>query len=211
MIKIFTGNDRVRAKNEILKFLGNTYEVYEGANLELPELTNIFRGGSLFGAERKILLRDLSENKSVFEKVVDYIDTTYDVAILEAKLDKRSVAYKNLKGKVEVLEYKLPENVNFRAVFDIYKVAKKDGAKAVEMLERIKMEEEPIAFAGLLNSQAIRDFGVRQGAKEKRTLKELSKLDLELKNSKLQPWLLVEAYLLRMSTWWQAWHLHPWQ
>ncbi len=202
MIKIFTGSDRVRAKNEIVNYLGDNYEVYDGVDIESAELLNIFRGASLFEAERKILLRDVSENKAVFEKIVDYLDTPHKVAIFESRLDKRSVGYKALKDKVEILEYKLPENPNFRLVFDIYKTAKKDGVKAVKMLEKIKNDEEPIQFAGLLNSQAIKDFAARQGAKEKRTLKELSSLDNNLKNSKLQPWLLIESFLMRMPSWW---------
>ena len=202
MIKIFTGSDRVRAKEAITDFLGDSYEVYDGVDIELAEMINIFRGTSLFETERKILLRDVGENKAVFEKVIDYLDTPHKIALLESKLDKRSSAYKELKDKVEILDFELPKNPNFRVVFDIYKTAKTDGAKAVGLLGKIKNDEDPIQFAGLLNSQAIKDFAVRQSEKEKRTLKELSRLDMNLKNSRLQPWLLIESFLMQMPSWW---------
>ena len=201
MIKIFTGNDRVRALKAIAQFLGEDYEVFDGANLEPHDLPNIFWGTSLFGEKRKILLRDVGENKVVYEKIIDYLETPHEIAMLESKIDKRSSAYKKLKNEVEILEYNLSANEDFRLVFDIYKTAKRDGNRAVSMLEKIKLNEEPISFAGLLNSQAIGDYAARPGFKEKKALQELSRLDLNLKNSKLDPWLLIESFLLQLSSW----------
>ena len=200
MIKIFTGDDRIRAKKAILDYLGNDYELFDAANLDPADLPNIFLGTSLFGTERKIVLRDLSENKPVFEKILDYLDTPHRIAFFETKLDKRSSVYKQIKDKIEICEYSLPKNLDYRIVFDIYKTAKKDGKKAVAMLEKIKINEDPISFAGLLNSQAIKDFAANPDVKEKKALKELSNLDLNLKNSKLNPWLLIESFLLRLSS-----------
>ena len=122
------------------------------------------------------------------------------VVIWELKLDKRSVAYKNLKTQVEICEFNLPQNANFGMVFDIYKTAKRDGKKAVEMLEKIKDDEEPIRFCGLLISQALKDYKSHPGVKEKRVLRELSKLDLNLKTTSTQPWLLLQAFLLQVSS-----------
>ena len=68
------------------------------------------------------------------------------------------------------------------------------------MLEKIQSEEDPIMFCGLLISQALKDFNQKQGTKEKRVLRELSKLDLDLKSTSLQPWLLVQSFLLRLSS-----------
>jgi DNA polymerase III delta subunit len=55
-------------------------------------------------------------------------------------------------------------------------------------------------FFGLLASQALKDYSQKQGTKEKRVLKELSKLDLDLKTTSYQPWLLIESFLLRLSS-----------
>ena len=97
-------------------------------------------------------------------------------------------------------QYDLPEDPNFRLVFDIYKTAKRDGKKAISMLSKIKQDEDPIMFFGLLASQAIKDFSFNQETKEKRVLKELAKLDLDMKSAKVEPWLLIESFLLRLSS-----------
>ncbi|MBQ1298691.1 hypothetical protein IIY24_02550 [Candidatus Saccharibacteria bacterium] len=200
MIKIFTGDDRVRAKKEIEKFLGKKYEIIEGAEINLNDLPSIFLGNSLFSETRNILIRDLSTNKSVFEKVPEYLNTPHNIAIFELKLDKRSATYKLLKGNIEIKDFKLPENPDQKLVFNIYNTAKRDGKKAVGMLERIKPEHDPNMFLGLLASQTIKDYQIKQGTKEKKALRELSKIDLEIKSTSLQPWLLIESFLLRLSS-----------
>lgn len=200
MIKIFTGEDRVRANQEVARELGSDYEVIEGADLTVADLASVFRGASLFSEERKILIRDVSGNKVVFDELVNYIDTSHQVIILELKLDKRASAYKLLKDKVEIKEFALKKNQNFGVVFDIYREAKRDGKKAVLMLEKIKQDEDPIQFVGLMVSQALKDYARNPGVKEKRALKELSKLDLEMKTTSYQPWLLVSSFLLRLPS-----------
>ena len=201
MIKFFYGDDRVRAKQSIEQFLGTKdYEIIEGTDLTPADLPSIFLGNSLFADTRTILIRDLTANKLVYEKLPDYLATPHQIAILELKLDKRSAVYITLKEQVEFQEFILPKSTNFNLVFDIYRTAKHDGEKAVKMLAKIQNEEDPIMFCGLLISQALKDFKQKQGTKEKRTLKELSKLDLDLKSTSLQPWLLVQSFLLRLSS-----------
>ena len=201
MIKFFSGDDRVRAKQAIEKFLGTkNYEIIEGADLTPADLPSIFLGNSLFADIRAILIRDLTTNKPVYEKLPDYLNTQHKIAILELKLDKRSATYKALKDQVEFQEFTLPKNPNLNLVFDIYRTAKHDGPKAVKMLEKIQAEEEPIMFCGLMVSQALKDFKQKQGIKEKRALKELSNLDLTLKSTSFEPWLLVQSFLLRLSS-----------
>ena len=197
MIKVFYGDDRVRAKAEITKFLGTKdYEIIEGADLTPADLPSIFLGNSLFTDTRAILIRDFTANRPVYEKLPEYLNTPHQIAILDAKIDKRSATYKFLKDQIEFQEFTLPKNPNLNLVFGIYRTAKHDGEKAVKMLEKIQAEEDPIMFCGLLISQALKDFNQKQGTKEKRVLKELSKLDLDLKSTSLQPWLLVQSFLL---------------
>lgn len=201
MIKVFYGDDRVRAKAEITKFLGTKdYEIIEGADLTPADLPSIFLGNSLFTDTRAILIRDFTANRPVYEKLPEYLNTSHQIAILDVKIDKRSATYKSLKDQIEFQEFTLPKNPNLNLVFGIYRTAKHDGEKAVKMLEKIQAEEDPIMFCGLLISQALKDFNQKQGTKEKRVLKELSKLDLDLKSTSLQPWLLVQSFLLRLSS-----------
>ncbi|MBQ3297046.1 hypothetical protein IJH01_02900 [Candidatus Saccharibacteria bacterium] len=200
MIKVFYGENRVKAREEIQKFLGENYEVVEGADLGVKDLPNIFWGTSLFSEERAVLVRDILANKEVAGEIKKYLDSPHKVAILEMKVDKRSNAYKDLQGQVEFLEFVLPQKKNAGLVFEIYRVAKKDGVKAVKMLDEIKEEQEPLMFLGLMVSQAVRDYAARPRAKEKRALLELSKLDMQLKReSTLQPWVLISSFLLRLG------------
>lgn len=200
MIQVFYGDDRVRAKSEISKILGENYEVYDGPELESTDLPNLFLGNSLFSDARSILIRDFLANKTIADKLQDYLDTPHNVILFELKLDKRSTVYKTLKDQITFKEFALQKNPNLKLVFDIYKTAKTDGKKALTMLSKIKPEEDPMMFFGLLVSQAIKDYSLRQGIKEKRALKELSKLDLNLKSTSYQPWLLIESFLLRLSS-----------
>ena len=199
MIKIFTGDDRLKAEQEIKKFLGNDYEVIDCAELTPNDLPQIFKGATIFESHRHILLRDFTANANIYKEITKYLDTPHEVILLETKLDKRTTTFKELKQKIEIKEFKLPLENDFGAVFDIYKVAKKDGKKAIEMLRKIEPTEDPIRFTGLLISQAIKDFKAHQGIKEKQALKKLSKLDMDMKSSKISPWLLVESFLISMN------------
>lgn len=200
MLRIFYGDDRVRATKEIKKLLQPSYESIEGADLTINDLPNIFLGASLFEESRNILIRDFCANKTVFSELPKYLNTPHSIILLESKLDKRSTTYKELKDKIEVKEFTLPEPADFRLVFDIYKTAKRDGEQAIKLLRKIKINEDPIQFTGLMISSAIKDFSAHPtGARERKILKELSHLDLNMKSTKIDPWLLVESFLLRLS------------
>lgn len=200
MIRIFTGDDRVSTKKEILKILGDDYEVVEGASIELPDLPTVLKGNSLFEEKRRILIRDLGDNKAAFGKLSEYLDTPHEIVIWETKLDKRSALYKELKDKIEIREFTIGRKANAGAVFNIYGMAKRNGALAVKELKKIEQEQEPVMFFGLLVSQALKDYSAHPGLREKRVLKELSKVDLQIKSTAMEPWLLIEAFLIRLAS-----------
>ena len=200
MIKVFYGDDRVRAQQEIKRLLGNDYETLEGESIVPTDLPSIFYGASLFTPDRHILIRDFTANKLVYDQLINYLNTPHTIILFETKLDKRTTTYKDLKDKIEFREFKLPPDPNQILIFNIYRTAKTNGPSAIKMLENIKPTEDPIKFTGLLVSQAIKDFSSHQGIKERHVLKALSKLDLEMKSTKIDPWLLVESFLLSLST-----------
>lgn len=198
MLSIFTGDDRIKATETINKLLGPNHETIDAADLTPADLPNIFQGASLFAETRHILIRDFTANKAIYAELPKYLPTQHDIIFLESKLDKRSSIYKEIKDQVKITEFKLPEP-NFTIVFDIYRTAKRDGEKAVAMLAQIKPTEDPIKFTGLLVSQAIKDFAANpKGIKERRVLKMLATLDLQQKTTSLDPWLLIESFLLRI-------------
>lgn len=200
MIQLFYGDDRVKAKQEIKRLLGDNYEILDGESLTPADLPNIFHGISLLTPDRHILIRDFTTNKAVYDQLQNYLDTPHDIILFETKLDKRTTTYKELSGQLTIKEFKLPEDPNLKLIFSIYRTAKTNGPRAVKLLEPIKPTEDPIKFTGLLISQAIKDFSAHQGTKEKHVLKALSKLDLEMKSTKIDPWLLVESFLLSLQT-----------
>lgn len=200
MIKIFTGDDRIRAHKEIARELGDNYEVIEGPDLTPSDLPSITKGASLFDQTRHILIRDLSSNKPVYEQLPSYLDTPHQIIILESKLDKRSATYKALKDKIPITEFTLPKNSQFNLLTEIYRTSKRDGQRAVQLLSGIQQNEDPIKFCGFLISGALKDYKSHQGITEKRVLRELSILDLQLKSTSYQPWLLIQSFLLRVSS-----------
>ena len=119
MIRVFYGDDRVRANQEIKKILGKNHEVIEGPEINSGDLPSIFYGASLFAPERQILIRDLTTNKLVYEQLPNHLNTPHNIVLLETRLDKRSLIYKELKDQIEFRDFKLPEDKNFTLVFDI--------------------------------------------------------------------------------------------
>jgi hypothetical protein len=206
-IRILTGNDRVRISKTITNELGNDYEVFEGQDLDLECLPSLFFGTTLFSNNtRKILIKDLGENKELFKefatKVEEFAKTDSNVIIWESALDKRLALVKNMvKSGIKIDELKAEEKVDFNSVFNIFDIALRDGEKAVNELEKIESTQDPYMFFGLIVSQAIKKFELRAtGRKEKKILKELSEIDMQMKTTAVEPWLLIKGFLLRLTS-----------
>ena len=201
MLRIFYGNDRVKTQKEIRRILGEDYEVVEGADLKLVDLPSVFMGSSLLTSERKILIKELSAVKENFEKLEDYLDAPNEIIIWENNVDKRTSLYKKLVKKAEVREFKLIEKIDKNLAFNIYDVALYDGKKAIRMLDKVMLTDDPYKIVGAWAWKAIDNFKKRGGRKEKRVLLELSKLDMLMKTTSCQPWTLLRAFLLQVSEW----------
>lgn len=201
MLSVFWGENRLEAEKAAKRALGTDYEVFEGENLTVADLPSIFRGTSLFGTEkRQILLKDLGENKAVWEKIPDYLGTEHDVVIWESKLDKRSAVYKALvAARVKMQEFPAKKNPDANVVFNILDMALRNGLLAVKMVEKIELEQDPYMFFGLLVTQVVKKFENRAGNREKRLLQELSILDMQMKTTSVEPWLLLKSFLLRIA------------
>ena len=201
MLRLFWGDNRLEAEKAVKRALGANYEVFEGENLTIMDLPSIFLGTSLFGTEkRQILLKDLGENATVWGKISEYTQTEHDVVIWEAKVDKRSTTYKTLKDAgVELQEFPSRKSPEANLVFNIFDTALRNGPQAVKMVERIELDQDPYMFFGLMVTQALKKFEMRAGSRERKLLKELSKLDLQMKTTPVEPWTLVKSFLMRAS------------
>ncbi len=203
MLTIISGEDRVRAERAVRSALGADYEVFEGEDLQLTDLPSIFQGTSLFNSGvRHILLKNLSENGAIWEKIGDYSVTEHEVVIWELKIDKRSSTYKKLKALpgVKWLDFPMTQPPEGKLVFNILDTALRNGPQAVKMVERIELTQDPYMFFGLMATQALKKFNSRPGQRERTVLKALAKLDLEMKTTGLEPWMLIKATLLQLAT-----------
>lgn len=203
MLRVFYGGNRLGAEKEVKRLLGEGYEVYEGENLRVEDLPSIFQGTSLFGMEkRRILLKDVMENPAVWEKLGDYMETDFEAICWEMKVDKRSAGYKKLKeAGVELREFPELQKPEAKLVFGVLDTAMRDGKKAVEMVEKIELEQDPYMFFGLLVTQALKKYeATRGGARERRLVKELAKTDMQMKSAAMEPWDLIKVLLLKVSS-----------
>ena len=222
MFRVFTGDDRVTISELVKKELGSDYEVIDGANLDVKDVINICKGTSLFAVERKILVKDLTpmrgekeeslERADFYEEFIKYVDTPHKIVIWETSAPTTRKSFKDfckaagVKVEKKTLEDKKTpkeralERQEMNKVFDIYNVALRDGEKAVKMLAEIQEKQDPYRFFGLLVSQALKKYEERLGAKEKRALVELSKVDMQMKSTTISPWLLLQAFLLQVSS-----------
>ena len=201
MIKIFYGNDRQAAQLAIDRLLGKDYELVEAENITRADLDSIFRGTSLFGETRKILLKSLNENKECWELLPNYLDTTHDVIIWLATLDKRSVVYKAVEKakQVECKEFKVAEQIDRTLVFKIADEAfAGKGAKAVKMCEQIEATNDPYMTMGAIISQAMRRLEMKN-SKAARAIKILAKADMDMKSVTVDGWSIVKMALLKIG------------
>ena len=201
MIRIFYGNDRVRARKEIDRLLGEDYEVIEADNLERGDMDSVFLGTSLFCETRKILIKSLSSNKDCWLVLPSYTNTQHKVFLLEDSIDKRSVVYKELtKDKnVEFKEFRLAEDVDKKLVFDIFDTAfKGNGEKAIKMCEKIQTTNDPYMFMGLMTTQAFKKMEL----KERRAIgavKVIGGADMMMKTATTEPWTIIKVALYKIA------------
>lgn len=201
MIRIFYGDNRVMAQKVIKQQLGD-YEIVEADKIQRDDMPSVFLGTSLFGETRSILIKDLSENKECWELLPNFIEgCPHHIVIWETKLDKRSAVYKSLsKNKfVELKEFKMAEDPNKKLVFDIFDTAfRGDGKKAVQMVEKIEVTNDPFSFMGLMTTMAIKKLQYNN-SRAPGAIKILAQADLDMKSTSIEPWTIVKTALLKIA------------
>lgn len=97
-----------RALNAIVDDFDGTVEKIEGSELQVSQLPDILMGVSLFADKRVVIIRGLSENKTVWPVFGDWLSKISDdihLVLIEPKPDKRTVTYKALKENADVHEF----------------------------------------------------------------------------------------------------------
>lgn len=200
-MKIFYGNDRIATERGIKQVLGDDYEIIEAETLARADMDTVFRGTSLFGDVRKILIKNLDENKECFNVLEQYIDTPHNVVVWLTSLDRRSVTYKALaKNKsVEIKEFKLPEVREKFYTFKIFDEAVMGhGEKVLKMCEEVEMTDDPYMTLGAFASSAYKKLELRQ-KKAAEMIKILAKADLDMKRTSIDGWKLIKKALLEIA------------
>lgn len=95
-----------------LKYLETEFddvaEKVDGEDLELKQLPDLLMGVTLFASKRLVIIKNLSENRSVWEKLPEWLDRISDdvhMVLIEAKPDRRSRTYKALQKVATVRQF----------------------------------------------------------------------------------------------------------
>lgn len=88
------------------QFVGGV-ETYDGAELAREQLPGLFGGMTLFDEQRLIIIRGLSEQKSLWNELSTWLEqasNTTEIYLVEPGIDKRTKTYKWLQRNATVIE-----------------------------------------------------------------------------------------------------------
>lgn len=111
MITWFTGDNTFeiqQAVKAIANRFDGTAERVEGSLLELKNIPDLLMGSTLFAEKRLVIIKDLSQNSAVWEKMpqwIDRISDDIDLILIDGKPDKRTTGYKEVKKRVTIKEF----------------------------------------------------------------------------------------------------------
>ena len=113
MITLLTGENSFeidRSVQAIISDFKGQPETYDGVELGTNDLPNIVMGATLFANERLVIIKSLSDNKQIWDALIDWLPRLSDdvhVALVDPKPDKRTKTYKELTKVASVKEHKL--------------------------------------------------------------------------------------------------------
>ena len=111
MITWFIGENTFeiqQAVKSIAEKFDGAAERVDGTTLELKNIPDLLMGGTLFAEKRLVIIKDISANSSVWEKLTEWIDRIsddIDVILIDGKPDKRTTGYKEVKKRVNLKEF----------------------------------------------------------------------------------------------------------
>lgn len=113
MITVLTGENSFelkRALDAIVSAFDGMAEKFDGDGLEITQMPDLLMGTTLFADKRLVIINGLSENKSVWEALPDWLPRVSDethLVLVEPKPDKRTKTFKDLKKTADVKEFVL--------------------------------------------------------------------------------------------------------
>lgn len=112
MITVITGENSFeleRAVRKIAASFDGIAEKVDGVELETRQLPDLLMGATLFATSRLVIIRNLSQNKTVWNDLASWLPRIADeihLVLVEAKLDKRTKTYKDIQKVATINEYK---------------------------------------------------------------------------------------------------------
>lgn len=113
MITLLTGENSFEIERELQRIVSEfdgVAEKIDGSELLTRQVPDLLMGGTLFAETRLVIIKNLSENKSVWadlEQWIDRISIDISVVFVEPKPDKRTKTYKMLSKAAVVREFSL--------------------------------------------------------------------------------------------------------
>lgn len=179
-LKILSGDnsyDRDWALSEIIKSskaAGFSVEKVEGDGLSLEGFADLAGGISLFSQKRLVIIKRLSENNLIWQKLpelIERISSDNKLVLVENKLDKRTKLYKDIAKLADIEEYKnLDAKDSGQLAEKVRQLGKKSGISIslsvanflvywVGLDERqIRLAMERLLIVGEISEKNIREF-----------------------------------------------------
>jgi DNA polymerase III delta subunit len=113
MITVLTGENSFEIKRALDQLTGEfngTPEYIDGDQLQLRQLPDILTGSTLLTDMRLIIIKNLVDNKTIWNKLDDWLEhipTHIQLVLVEPKPDKRTKTYKTLQKLAKVHEFKV--------------------------------------------------------------------------------------------------------
>lgn len=111
MITLLTGENSFEVERKLAELAARfdgAVERFDGAELDIKNLPDLIAGATLFADKRLVVIKSLSENKSiwpVFDEWLSRVADTVQLVLVEQKPDKRTKIYKALQKAATVHEY----------------------------------------------------------------------------------------------------------
>lgn len=177
MITLLTGENSFENERALQRIVSQTdvlIERVDGSSLEVKQLPDLLMGATLFAQTRLVVIRNLSENKSLWNDFGTWLPRVSDdihLVLVESKPDKRTKTYKDLQKVAEVHESKVwTERDALKAEQWVSSEAKKQGFEldtrnARLLVERVGIDQwllfqalEKLAVVGQVTPECIEDL-----------------------------------------------------
>lgn len=113
MISLITGENSFENERALQRLIDKTsvlVERVDGGSLEIKQLPDLLMGATLFAEKRFVVIRNLSENKTLWTDFGSWLPRVSDdihLVLIEPKPDKRTKTYKDLQKVASVEESKV--------------------------------------------------------------------------------------------------------